>query len=89
MENNLFSTSFIKLREVRLEYSLPKKLVEKAKVLQKVSLAVYGRNLAMLTSWPQYDPEIATLNGSQITTGFETAQFPMTRSYGFSVELKF
>lgn len=89
VENNLFSTSFIKLREVRLEYSLPKRLTEKTKVLQKVSLAVYGRNLAMLTSWPQYDPEIATLNGSQITTGFETAQFPMTRSYGFSVELKF
>lgn len=89
VENNLFSTSFLKLREVRIEYSLPKKITAKTKVLQRVSVAAYGRNLAMLTSWPQYDPEIATLNGSQITTGFETAQFPMTRSYGFSLELKF
>lgn len=89
VENNLFSTSFIKLREVRLEYNLPKKIVAKVKFIQGASIAVFGRNLAMLSDWPQFDPEIATLNGSQITTGFETAQFPMTRTYGVSLKLNF
>lgn len=89
VENNLFSTSFIKLREVRLEYNLPKKIVNRVKFIQGASIAVFGRNLAMISDWPQFDPEIATLNGSQITTGFETAQFPMTRSYGVSLKLNF
>ena len=89
VESNIFSTSFIKLREVRLEYSLPKKWMEKTRFLRGVSVAVFGRNLAMWTRWPQYDPEIAALNGSTITTGFESGQFPMTRSYGFNVKLQF
>ena len=49
----------------------------------------YGRNLAMWTRWPQFDPEVACLDGSTITTGLEAAAFPMTRSYGFDVKLKF
>ena len=74
---------------MRLEYSLPKKWMEKTRFLRGVSVAVFGRNLAMWTRWPQYDPEIAALNGSTITTGFESGQFPMTRSYGFNVKLQF
>ena len=89
VESNIYSTSYIKLRELRLEYSLPSKWLKKTKFINGVSLAAYGRNLAMWTRWPQFDPEVACLDGSTITTGLEAAAFPMTRSYGFDVKLKF
>lgn len=89
VESNIYSTSYIKLREARFEYSLPKRLMDKTKFLSGVSFAVYGRNLAMWTKWPIYDPEVACLDGTTITTGLEAAAFPMTRSFGFNLKIKF
>lgn len=88
-ENNTFDTSFIKLREVRLEYSLPKKWLTKTRVLQNVTLAVYGTNLFTITNFPMFDPEINTLNGAEIQAGFELGQLPGTRSFGFSIAATF
>ena len=87
--NNTFSTSFLKMKDIRLEYTLPKKIAAKTKVLQGASLAFFATNLFCWTNWPQFDPEIATMNGSEITKGFETAAFPMTRTYGVNLKLQF
>ena len=87
--NNTFSTSFLKMKDIRLEYSLPKKIAAKTKVLQGASIAFFATNLFCWTNWPQFDPEIATMNGSEITQGFETAAFPMTRTYGVNLKLQF
>lgn len=87
--NNTFSTSFLKMKDIRLEYSLPKKIAAKTKVLQVASIAFFATNLFCWTNWPQFDPEIATMNGSEITKGFETAAFPMTRTYGVNLKLQF
>ena len=87
--NNTFSTSFPKMKDIRLEYSLPKKIAAKTKVLQGASIAFFATNLFCWTNWPQFDPEIATMNGSEITKGFETAAFPMTRTYGVNLKLQF
>ena len=87
--NNTFSTSFLKMKDIRLEYSLPKKIAAKTKVLQGASIAFFATNLFCWTNWPQFDPEIATMNGSEITKGFETAAFPMTRTYGVNLKLQF
>ena len=87
--NTPFSTSFLKMTDIRLEYSLPKKIAAKTKVLQGASIAFFATNLFCWTNWPQFDPEIATMNGSEITTGFEPAAFPMTRTYGVNLKLQF
>ena len=87
--NNTFSTSFLKMKDIRLEYSLPKKIAAKTKVLQGASIAFFATNLFCWTNWPQFDPEIATMNGSEITKCFENAAFPMTRTYGVNLKLQF
>ena len=87
--NNTFSTSFLKMKDIRLEYSLPKKIAAKTKVLQGASIAFFATTLFCWTNWPQFAPEIATMNGSEITKGFETAAFPMTRTYGVNLKLQF
>ena len=89
VETSTFDTSYLKLRELRLEWTLPKKWITRTRILQDASVAVFGTNLFCWTNWPFYDPEVGTLNGASITRGFETASYPMTRTYGFNIKLSF
>lgn len=88
-EMNTFSNSFLKLREVRLDYKLPQEVIQKTGFLQDLSFGVYATNLFTITDFPQYDPETGMLNGSNIYKGIESMSFPMTRSYGFDVKFSF
>lgn len=83
---NVFDASYVKLREVSLSYSLPKKYTGS---LDGITLAVFGRNLATWgLSNDNFDPESAT-SGSGNIQGSEGGALPSTRSIGFNVELKF
>ncbi|MCF0175309.1 MAG: SusC/RagA family TonB-linked outer membrane protein [Bacteroidales bacterium] len=84
-----YDTSFFKLKELRLEYRLPKTLIEKQKVLQGASLAFFATNLFCITNYPLFDPEAGTLVGSNVKRGLESGSFPMNRSYGFNLKLQF
>ncbi len=88
VESNSFDASFIKLREVRLEYGIPAKFLQKLKINQG-SLAFFGRDLAMISDFPVFDPETAALNGSTILPGVEIGQLPSTRTFGMNLTLKF
>ena len=87
VESNSFDASFVKLREVRFEYSLPKALVSKMK-LNQITFGVYGRDLAMITSFPMFDPETAALNGSTLLPGIEMGQLPSQRTFGLNLTIK-
>jgi DNA-binding transcriptional regulator of glucitol operon len=44
----------------------------------------------MWTNWPAFDPEFGTLdNSGQITAGFESGQFPSTRTMGVNLTVSF
>ncbi|MDE7442827.1 MAG: SusC/RagA family TonB-linked outer membrane protein, partial [Muribaculaceae bacterium] len=89
-EENTFSTSFFKLKEVRLDFTLPKKLCRQSKVLRSASLGAYATNVFCISDWPQYDPEAAgALNGTDIYRGTEAGSMPMTRTYGVNLKLSF
>lgn len=88
VEANTFKTDFIKLREIRLDYSIPKSLLKKIKIQQLV-VGIYGRDLYTWTKWPVFDPEFGEIGDSGITSGFETAQFPSTRTMGINLKLAF
>lgn len=88
VESNSFDASFIKLREVRLEYGIPAKFLQKLK-LNQAFLALYGRDLALISDFPVFDPETAALNGSTILPGVEIGQMPSTRTFGMNLTVKF
>ncbi len=88
IESNTFSTDFIKLREVRFDYTLPKSFVERLKI-ERASIGVYGRDLFVMTKWPSFDPEFGSLNSSGIDKGAEIAQFPSTRTMGVNLSFSF
>ena len=89
IEANFVSTSFLKLREVRLEYSFPKKLLAKSKAIQNLSVAVFGNNLYCWSKFPGFDPEAVTMRGSALSPGFDLLQMPGTASYGGSISITF
>ncbi|GEP95871.1 SusC/RagA family TonB-linked outer membrane protein [Chitinophaga cymbidii] len=87
-EGSTFSTDFIKFREARLDYNLGKAALKRIG-MQRATIGVYGRNLAIWSDWPMFDPEFGTLSGSDIVKGFEIGQFPSTRTFGVNLVLGF
>ena len=88
LEGSMFSTDFLKLRELTLSYSFPARICKKIG-MRKLSIGVYGRDLFMVTNWPAFDPEFGTLNNGSIDKGFEIAQFPATRNFGVKLNIEF
>lgn len=88
-EANFVSTEFLKLREVRLEYSFPKKLLAKTKVISGLTVSAYGNNLYCWSKFPGWDPEGVTMRGSAIVPGFEILQMPSAAQFGASVNIVF
>ncbi len=88
IETNTFDTSFIKLRDARISYSLPKTLTRPMGV-EDLTLALFGKNLWMWTEFPMFDPEVAALDNSTITPGVEIGQLPSSRTVGIQLNVKF
>lgn len=87
-EGSTFSTDFLKLREVSLTYTFKPKILKKLG-LGSAAVGVFGRDLFIWSPWPIFDPEFGTLAGSDIVRGFETGQFPSTRTMGFNFSIGF
>ncbi|RYY58344.1 MAG: SusC/RagA family TonB-linked outer membrane protein [Chitinophagaceae bacterium] len=87
-EVNIYDASFLKLREARVEFNLPKRFLSKLKI-EQTSVAVYGRDLFNITDFPGFDPEGGNLNNGTLTPGVELAQFPSTRTMGINLTFKF
>ena len=85
-EGSTFSTDFLKFREASLNYAFKPKLLKRIG-LKSATIGVYGRDLFIWSPWPIFDPEFGTLAGSDIVRGFETGQFPSTRSMGFTLSI--
>ena len=79
-----YDASFIKLREMRLDYNLPASMTS-GLPFSNISIGVYGRNLAILhKNVPHIDPEVAT--SSSNIQGFEGGQLPAERTIGFNLK---
>lgn len=88
VEANSFDASFLKLREVRVEYSIPAAVLKKT-FIKGATFAVYGRDLLLFTDFPIFDPETAALNGSTLLPGVEMGQMPSSRTMGVNLTVKF
>jgi hypothetical protein len=86
-ESAVFETTFLRLREVRLSYDLPKKLFSNMFV-SNVSVFALGRNLWLSTDYPNFDPEMSTSSGNGIG-GYEYVALPNTKSFGGGVKIGF
>ena len=86
-EGCLFDASYVKLREITLSYSFPRKWFEKAFV-KSLQIGLEGRNLWTIKSHvPHIDPEVNLYGPGSLGEGVEYYNIPSTRSFGFSLKL--
>jgi TonB-linked SusC/RagA family outer membrane protein len=83
----VYDASYVKLREVVLTYNLPSALLSKTPV-RAASLSFVGSNLWIISkNLPHADPE-ASQSGGNIQ-GWQSGVMPMTKNYGFTLNVKF
>lgn len=86
---NVFSSDFIKLRQVVLSYNMPAKWFNNKLPFEGISISAVGRNLAtLLRHTKNFDPE-AGFSSNVGYAGVEGSQYPSTRSYGFTINARF
>lgn len=73
--------SFLRLRNVTLNYTLPKNIVDKTRLLKGVKLFIQGQNLFTWTKWRGLDPENNAVYGR--------FQYPNTRTYTAGLNVNF
>lgn len=83
-----YDASYVKLREVKLSYDLPLRWFE-TNFIQSVKVSVVGRNLALWTENPHFDPDVLAMSGGTLQPGIENMAYPSARSIGFNLNIKF
>lgn len=78
--------TFIRLRNAKFTYDLPKKIASKIK-MQDLSVFVFGNNLLTWTNYSWFDPEISL--GSALSPGRDSGRFPRKREFGGGVNINF
>ena len=84
-QSGIDDASYIKLRELRLGFSIPTSLMSRFG-FSGGDIALIGRNLALWSNIDNIDPETA-FDASNVQ-GIEFGQFPTARSLGFSISIR-
>ena len=79
--------SFLRLNNVSLGYTVPVKKLAGIK-MTKLRFYFTGNNLAIITKYTGYDPEVSVRN-SPLTPGLDYSAYPKSRSYIFGVNASF
>jgi TonB-linked SusC/RagA family outer membrane protein len=86
-EEYMEETSWVRLREVSINYSLPKNMLKNL-AIKAVNISLTGRNLVLITDYKGIDPE-TNLTGASNGVGMDYFNMPNTKSYGAAVKLTF
>ena len=86
-EDFVEETSWIRLRDISLSYSLPKSLISGAK-MSYLTITLTGRNLFLSTPYTGIDPE-TNLYGASNAQGLDYFNMPGTKSYMVGVQVGF
>ncbi|CAK7031506.1 MAG: TonB-dependent receptor P26 [Parabacteroides distasonis] len=98
--NQIVSAASWRLRELSLNYDVPKRLIQKIGFIQRATVSLVGRNLFMWTPKTNIwgDPDFTSAGGnSNITgtsynrniTGYAGTGSASTRTYGFNILVSF
>lgn len=86
-ESAVFDKTFLRLKEVVVKYDMPRQWFDNP-FISSISVYLNGRNLALWTDYPNFDPESSTAEGNGIGA-FEYVSLPNTKSYGGGIKVTF
>jgi TonB-linked SusC/RagA family outer membrane protein len=79
--------SFLRINNITLGYSLPVETIIKMR-MSKLRLYMTCNNLAVITNYSGYDPEVSVRN-SPLTPGLDYSAYPKSRSFIFGINATF
>jgi TonB-dependent starch-binding outer membrane protein SusC len=80
--------SYLRINNLTLGYSIPKKITGKIKI---ANIRFYGtvNNLATLTGYSGYDPDVTARRSDPLTPGVDFAAYPRAKTWLFGVNVTF
>jgi TonB-linked SusC/RagA family outer membrane protein len=87
-EHFIQETSWFRLRQLSLSYTLSNKILEKTP-FEAITVSFVGRNLFLITPYEGVDPETSLVGSSSNGQGLDYFQMPNARSFALSLNVKF
>ena len=86
LDRYVFSTSYLRMKNITLTYELPRTLLEKLHI-GSASVYAVATNLFTITDWPGLDPESAGSGTTIMGTNYDL--YPLSKSVSFGIKLQF
>lgn len=80
--------SFLRFNNITLGYTLPKSILQRIKI-SNLRLYATVNNLATITGYSGYDPEVTTRLADPLTPGVDFAAYPRTKTWVFGANITF
>ncbi len=80
--------SYLRISMVTLGYSFPKEFLSTVR-LANARIYATVNNLATITGYSGFDPEVSAASGVTVSPGYDTSSFPRSRSYVLGINLTF
>ncbi len=77
--------SFIRLKNVTFGYNIPLKIV---KFIKSARVFISATNVATITKYTGYDPEVNTNYNNPLTPGVDNGTYPQVRTFSIGANLK-
>lgn len=86
--------SYLRLKNVSLSYNVPQSLIAKQKIVRGIRATIGAQNLATLTGYSGFDPEVGAYVGRDASSsnqaiGLDYGRYPLTSIYTFSLNVNF
>ena len=80
--------SYLRFNNMTLGYTIPKRILDKAKI---TTLRLYGtvNNLATITNYSGYDPDVTARRSDPLTPGVDFAAYPKSRTWLVGLNITF
>lgn len=78
--------TFVRINNITLGYTLPASITRKVR-LDRARFYLTVNNLAVITNYSGYDPEVNARRNSQVTPGVDYSAYPRSRTFIFGVNL--
>jgi len=80
--------SFLRINNITFGYTLPERLTKRI-LIQKLRAYVTLNNIAVLTHYSGYDPEVNTRRSTPMTPGVDFSAYPRAKAYIFGLNVSF
>ena len=81
-------TSYLKLRELGLYYSIPRSLLGNT-FIEGIRVGVSANNLLLWTDYGSYDPEVSNFGSQPVSGNIEVTPYPSSRRFFFHLKFDF